>query len=164
MNGIVIADTGPIFSLAIIDKLNLLDSIFNEVFIPKAVWDEISADETKLFYDRVIDYFKNKVQPIKGFNDLTFIMDSGESESVILYKELAADYLLIDDKKARSIAENIGVRCIGTIGLLSFAKDKGFIDALKPIFEDFIKHKRYYSTDLLNAILLKTNEEFLRLQ
>jgi hypothetical protein len=28
---------------------------------------------------------------IKGFNELTFVMDYGESESVILYKELNAD-------------------------------------------------------------------------
>jgi predicted nucleic acid-binding protein len=161
MNGIVIADSGPIFSLALIGRLNLLDSIFDDILIPQAVWDEISSDETKPFYDRVCDYFKDRVKPINGFNDLTFIMDYGESESVILYKELEADYLLIDDRKARRIAENLGVNCIGTIGLLSVAKDKGFIDALRPIFEDFLKHKRYYSIDLLNAILLKKDEESL---
>lgn len=161
MNGIVIADSGPIFSLALIDKLELLDSLFDDILIPPAVWNEISADETKPFYDRVCDYFKDRVKPITGFNELTFIMDYGESESVILYKEIEADFLLIDDRKARSIAENLGVKCIGTIGLLSVAKDKGFIDALRPLFEDFLRHKRYYSIDLLNAILLRKNEDSL---
>jgi predicted nucleic acid-binding protein len=33
-NGLVIADAGPIFSLAIIDKLELLNQIFDEVKIP----------------------------------------------------------------------------------------------------------------------------------
>jgi predicted nucleic acid-binding protein len=159
MNGIVIADSGPIFSLALIDRLELLDFLFDDILIPQAVWDEISADETKPFYDRVCDYFKDKVRPIIGFNELTFLMDYGESESVILYKELKADFLLIDDRKARKIAENFGVKCIGTIGILSISKDKGFIDALKPIFEDFLRHKRYYSIDLLNAILSKKDED-----
>ena len=35
---------------------------------------------------------------ISGFNELSFLMDYGESESVILYKEMDADFLLIDDK------------------------------------------------------------------
>jgi predicted nucleic acid-binding protein len=85
-------------------------------------------------------------------------MDYGESQSVILYKELQANFLLIDDKKARTIAENIGINCIGTIGLLSIAKEKGLIDFLKPIFETFLKNKRYYSTDLLNPILTLRGE------
>lgn len=161
MNGIVIADSGPIFSLALINKLELLNYLFDDILIPQAVWDEISADETKPFYDQVCDYFKDRVQSISGFNELTFIMDYGESESVILYKELEADFLLIDDRKARRIAENLGVKCIGTIGLLSVAKDKGFIDSLRPIFIDLLRHKRFYSIDLLNAILIKSDEDSL---
>lgn len=80
-------------------------------------------------------------------------MDLGESESVILYKEAQADFLLIDDKKARKIAENFDITCIGTLGLLAIAKDKAIIEELKPIFEDFIKNKRFYSRKILNKIL-----------
>jgi hypothetical protein len=85
-------------------------------------------------------------------------MDFGESESVILYKELKADYLLIDDKKARKIAESFGLNCFGTIGLLSAARDKGLISKLKPHFETLLQNKRYYSISLLNAILAKHQE------
>ena len=157
-NGLVIADSGPIFSLAIINKLGILNSLFDNVKIPQAVWDEISLDKTKTFYSLIFDFFKDKVQLIESFNELTFIMDYGESESVILYKELNADFLLIDDKKARKISENLGLNCIGTIGLLSFAKDKGLIENLKPIFEDLLNNKRFYSIDLLNEILLQKGE------
>jgi hypothetical protein len=62
-------------------------------------------------------------------------MDYGESESVILYEELNADYLLIDDNKARIIAESFDVKCIGSIGLLVIAKQKGLINGLRQIFE-----------------------------
>jgi len=92
-NGLVIADSGPIFSLVIIDKLRLLDLLFDDVKIPQAVWEEISSDDTKPFYGKINEYFKNKVEQIKGFNELTFIMDYGESESVILYQcRLVSDY------------------------------------------------------------------------
>ena len=75
-----------------------------------------------------------------------------------MYKELHADFLLIDDKKARSIAENFGINCVGTIGLLSIASDKGFVDNLKPLFDLFLQNHRYYSVELLNAILLQKGE------
>jgi len=157
-NGLVIADSGPIFSLALVDELNLLNSFFDSIKISQAVWDEISSHDSKPFHQRICHYFIDKVEQIKGINDLTFVMDYGESQSVILYKELKADFLLIDDKKARSFAENFGINCIGTIGLLSISKDKGLIGNLKPIFDEFIKNKRYYSIDLLNAVLTQKGE------
>lgn len=95
---------------------------------------------------------------IKGFNELTFVMDYGESESVILYKELNADFLLIDDKKARKIAENFDIKCIGTLAILSLAKDKGLINELRPLFKTFLENNRYYSIKLLNKLLEKHNE------
>lgn len=157
-NGIVIADAGPIFSLSLINKLELLDELFNDIKIPQAVWLEIVFDPTKADYHKLFSYFKDKVNKISGINDLTFVMDYGESESIILYKELKADFLLIDDKKARKIAESLDINCIGLIGMLSIAKDKGLISHLRPIFETFLQNKRYYSIDLLNAVLIANGE------
>jgi predicted nucleic acid-binding protein len=73
--GIVIADSGPIFSLAAIDKLDLLNKIFDDINIPRAVWNEISLSHNKPFHDLITYFFKDKIVDIKGFNDLTFIMD-----------------------------------------------------------------------------------------
>ncbi len=159
--GIVIADSGPIFSLAAIDKLDLLNKIFDDIKIPRAVWNEISSSHDKPFHDLITYFFKDKIVDIKGFNDLTFIMDYGESESVILYKEMKADFLLLDDKKARSVAENFGVQCVGTIGILSIAKELRLIDSLKPLFEVLIENKRYFSIGLLNMVLRKYDEDNL---
>ncbi len=86
-------------------------------------------------------------------------MDRGESESVILYKELQADFLLIDDNKARTIAQTLEVNCIGSIGLLIRAKQKGLIGALGPIFAYWLENKRYFSKRMLNKILNESGEE-----
>ncbi|CAD5264568.1 MULTISPECIES: DUF3368 domain-containing protein [unclassified Imperialibacter] len=160
-NGLVIADSGPIFSLALANKLHVLDALFDDVKIPQAVWAEICLDKTTSFYSRIYDYFKARVQKVKGFNELTVVMDFGESEAVMLYKELEADFLLLDDKKARNIAENFGMKCVGTIGILSLAKDKGLIEELRPIFETFLLNKRYYSIELLNTVLIQKGENSL---
>jgi len=160
-NGLVIADSGPIFSLALIDKLEILNELFDDIRIPTAVWTEITIDKSKSDYQKLYNFFKDKISQITGLNELAFVMDYGESESLILYKELQANFLLIDDKKARQIAETLDVHCIGIIGLLSTAKDKGFIGPLKPFFETFLKNNRYYSIDMLNAVLIAQGEEII---
>ena len=160
-NGLVISDAGPIFSLASINRLNLLNEIFEEVFIPEAVWIELTRDQESSYYEQIINYFEGKVKEIQGHNDLSLIMDYGESESVVLFREMNADYLLIDDRKARKIAENLGVNCIGTLGILIKSKEKGFVKELKPLFEELLKNKRYYSVKILNEILRIQNEDGL---
>lgn len=157
-NGLVIVDAGPIFSLAVIDKLELLNQLFDEVKISKAVWEEITLDKTTEFYKRIDLFFKAKVVNIKGSNELTFVMDYGESKSVILYKEHNADFLLIDDKKASSIVENFNIKCVGTLGILSIAKSKGIIKELRPIFKTFLENNRYYAVNILNCLLEKFSE------
>lgn len=157
--GFLIADSGPIFSLALIDKLEILNILFDEVRIHNAVWEEITLNKTTKFYKKIFDFFEPKVTKISNINDLTFLMDYGESESLILYKELNADFLLIDDKKARNIAENLGICCIGTLGLLSTAKTKGLINDLRPHFITLLKNNRYYSVQLLNVLLEINNEQ-----
>ncbi len=122
----------------------------------------IALDESKPFHNRICSYLNNKVMSIKGFNELAFIMDYGESDSVILYKELHADFLLIDEKKARIIAEIFGINCIGKLELLAISKDKGFIKDLKPLFEMFLENHRYYSIDLLNSLLTQKDENIIR--
>jgi len=158
-NSLVIADSGPIFSLALIDKLEILNDLFDDIRIPYAIWTEITINKSKSDYQKLYDFFKDKTCHITGLNELAFVMDFGESEALILYKELQADFLLIDDKKARRIAETLNVNCIGILGLLSTAKDKGLIGQLKPYFEKFLNNKRYYSIDLLNAVLTEKGEE-----
>lgn len=135
-----------------------MDALYAEVYIPRAVWEELTRDKTTDFYPDIVGFFANKVRDIVGFNELTFVMDYGESEAVILFRELGADFLLIDDKKARSIAENFGIPCIGTIGLLAVAKERGILSDLRPLFLMLLKRKRYYALNLLNAILSKYGE------
>ena len=158
-NGLVIADAGPIFSLAVINQLELLDKLFNQIKIPRAVWNEITLHKNVSFYDSIVNYFSHRIHDISGFNELTFVMDYGESEAVILYKELNADFLLIDDKKARTIAENFGMNCIGTLGLLNISKEKRLIKDLRPFFIKLLENNRYYSLELLNRILIARNEK-----
>jgi len=155
---ICIGDTGATISLATIDKLDLLNSYFDKIYIPQAVWDELVDDESFIEVLRIKEFFHNKLKKIRSVNDLQLIMDRGESEALLLYQELGADILLIDDRKAREIAESLGVNCIGTLALLKQAKTDGKIKNLHNVFIDLIENKRYFSKQILNGILREFNE------
>jgi predicted nucleic acid-binding protein len=154
----IVLDTGPVISLAVIDKLELLTQLFTEIAIPTAVWEELRRSDFFNDFPRIKSFFERRVKKINSFNELILITDYGESESMLLYKELEADFLVIDDKKARAIAEELGINCIGTLAILIKAKEKGFITTLKPVFESPIQNNRYYSRSVVNAILSKHNE------
>lgn len=156
---IIIADTGAIISLAVVGQIELIEKIFDKFYIAGAVWEEIQVYKNLAFSERTLDFLQEHIVKIKSTNYLSMVMDYGEAESVILYKEINADFLLIDDNKARTIAESLDVNCIGTIGLLLKGKQKGFLIALKPVFEILIDNNRFYSKNLLNDILEQTGEE-----
>jgi predicted nucleic acid-binding protein len=85
----------------------------------------------------------------------------GEKEAIELFKELNADALLVEDKDARQFAELNGITCVGTPGVLVFAKRKGLISALRPLFSELLAKNRYFSVSLLNQILIANNEALL---
>lgn len=155
---VIIADTGALISLGLAGYLNILEQLFNEFYIPEAVWEEINQYDNPDFEQTNIDLLRNKIHPIKSKNYLSVLMDYGESESVILYEEVKADFLLIDDQKARAIAENLNVNCIGSIGLLLKAKEKNIITQLRPVFKLWLRNKRFFSKKLLNEILQEQGE------
>ena len=68
--GLVVSDSGPIFSLALIDMLGLLDGLFNEIYIPNAVWEELTKDKSKEHYNGIVEYFEGKVKKVSGINEL----------------------------------------------------------------------------------------------
>ena len=156
---IVVADTGALISLSLIGQIDLIEKIFGNFFIANAVWEELLRYENLNIDNDLKAQFEKHVLHIKSQNYLAIMMDYGESESIILYKEINADYFLIDDNKARFIAESMSINCVGSIGLLIKAKEKGIINNLKPLFERWFEQGRYFSINLLNQILVKYGEE-----
>ncbi len=157
-------DSGPIFSLAAINQLHLLNHFFDEIKIPKAVWEEVTLKNQASDLEKIKVFFANKVHQIEKPNRLLLTMDYGESEAVTLYQEMKANYLLIDDRKARKMADRFGVNCIGTLGLLISAKSKGLIFELRPLFMMLLQRKRYFSIQLLNQILNEEKEQLITIK
>ena len=66
---------------------------------------------------------------------LRMLVDDGEAEAIALASEKAWR-LVVDDLRARSVARNLGVPIIGTIGVLVRAKQAAIITFLRPLLND----------------------------
>ena len=132
---IVISDTTPIISLLKANHLELLQKLYGNVLIPKAVHRELTENpayskEAKTV--KSLDFLKMvPVENVKSVNVLRSVtgLDAGESEALIMYDEQKADLLLMDEHKGRSVAKQLNVRHIGTAGILMLAYDKGLIQS-----------------------------------
>ena len=127
---IVVSDTTPLISLLKINRLDLLKELFGEVLIPQAVFDELTDDERfRLEADQIREKKFIVVKPVNNPESTNILkratgLDQGESEAIVLTDELKADLLLMDEAKGRNISAQMGLRIMGTIGILMAAYEE----------------------------------------
>lgn len=141
---IVISDTTPIISLMKVDRLDLLRQLFDVVYIPMAVYRELTENEA---YPReakkvqecdflLVEKVENE-KSVAILRNLTGL-DAGESEAIILADEKQSDVLLMDENKGRQVAKKMGIAITGTIGILMQAFDEKMLT--RADVEECIEH------------------------
>ena len=117
--------------------LHLLPQLADTIFVPSAVVDEIAVgralgvrlpDLSALGWIQVRQPVSKKALPL--IKDI----GPGETEVLMLGLELEA-VVILDDGLARRIAESVGLKFTGTLGLLLDAKRAGHIPAIHPLLE-----------------------------
>lgn len=121
---IVVSDTTPLISLMKIRKLDLVNHLFGEVQIPNAVYEELVSNTRFPDASRQIrecSFIKRvdvaDVQSVKLLRRSAGL-DAGESEAIVLSDSLSVSLLLMDEAKGRQVAMQMGIRIMGTIGML----------------------------------------------
>ncbi|MCL1947926.1 MAG: DUF3368 domain-containing protein [Chitinivibrionia bacterium] len=128
VNEIIISDTSCLIALTNIGQLEVLRKLCPNVAIASEVADEYGEDLPDwIFIKEVLDKEKQKIISQK--------LDKGESASIVLAMETENSLLVLDDLQARKYAENIGLKKIGTIGLLQIASNLGIIDDFSEVIE-----------------------------
>ncbi|MBN1873879.1 MAG: DUF3368 domain-containing protein [Anaerolineae bacterium] len=113
---IIVSDASPIINLAVIGQLNLLQKLFGNVIIPQAVYNEIVIEgEGQVGSTEVAQADWFEIKPISNRPLVTSLegeLDIGEAEAIVLAVEQKATLLLIDERKARIVANRLGVDSI----------------------------------------------------
>jgi len=136
----VVADSSCLISLSRIGKLEVLHELFGEIIIPGAVYYEvvvrgegrIGAEDVK----KAEWIKKHKVQNALAVRAFKVNLGAGESEAIALASESKADFLILDDFKARQTAEELSLEVIGTVAVLQKAEEKRIIDNLQSVLQD----------------------------
>lgn len=147
---IIVADTSALISLATCEALSLLEKIFGRVVVPKAVFEECTVAE-KSFSVIFSEFLADKIIEISPENDwiLPTYLGKGETQALVLYRQIQADYLLLDDWRARKIAQMNNFRVIGSLGTLLTAKEKNLILSILPYLNKLRNSDLFFDDQLL---------------
>ena len=154
----IVSNTGPLIALAGISQFDLLRKLFGRIIIPPAVRAEVQ-DETSVAALAAADWIV--VQPAQDTLAVQLLreeLDAGESEAIILARELDADLVLIDERAAKRKARAIGLQAIGTLGVLLMAKNKVLVVDLKPLLDNLRRAGFRMSDDLYHQVLASAGD------
>ena len=124
----IICNSSIIIILSELGKLEILWKLFDGIFVPIAVYNEVcvngagrpGSSELKRALDErkaILVQVKNKLLVESLYNPL----GRGEAEVIVSAVETNADIVGLDDKIARNKARQFGLNVIGTLGILGLA-------------------------------------------
>jgi len=152
----IIGDSSALVALATMDRLNLLEKIFDTIYVPQAVYDEVTINH-KPQSIRLKEFLAKKV--IKVDLDITKMgLGQGELEAIILYQDTKADFLLIDDRRAKSFAKLNNINVIGSLGVLILAKERGYINSIHRDLQKLKESSLFISQSLIDRVLNEVGE------
>jgi len=152
----VIVNSTPLIILSKIGELEILKNLYDEIIIPRAVFEEVTikSDVIKnLSWIKILevqDKSNRKIYQAK--------LHDGEVEVMMLAKEILADLLIIDDNAAKKFAKFLGFTVTGTLGILLKAKSEKIIPEVRPILEKMLAEKFYISDKIFNLVLKTAGE------
>lgn len=141
-----VSDASPLIYLAKIKQIRILSQLFQEILVPNRVYEEtvtrgreVGYEDANLINEQVqtgiikVERVSLEKQFLKEFP-----IDEGEKETIQLALKEKISTVLADERKARIAAEILGLKPLGTIGVLSLAVKQGIISK-KEMREDILK-------------------------
>ena len=134
----VICNTSPIQYLHQADVLELLPTLVGQVCIPEAVAAELREGRRRNVRLPALEELSWLiVRPVRDPTLLPLVthLGDGEKEVLALGLETQDPLLLLDDRDARRYARALELEVSGTLGLLLRAKERGVLDAVRPVLD-----------------------------
>jgi predicted nucleic acid-binding protein len=150
MPNVTVVDTSCLILFTKIDRLNLLHKLFGEIIITQTV-----AGEFKKSLPQWVKIVKVEPSEMKG---LATFLDLGEASSIAFASSQDLPLLVIDENKGRKVAKEMEIEVTGSLGLLITAKQKGYLEAVKPVIAEIQQTNFRISVGLVHYVLEKVDE------
>lgn len=124
----IVSDTSCFILLSNIGELDLLYKVYGEIITTPEVVSEFNGPLPEwVIIKKPVDKYYQTI--------LEAQLDRGESSAIALALEMENSTLILDDLKARKMAEHLGLSYTGTIGVIVKAKLIGLISSIQPILK-----------------------------
>jgi len=145
----IVADSTSLIALERIDALTVLPAMFEPVLIPPEVEHEFGA---------AYPWLKVEVPTNQALvSSLKLLLGDGEAAAIALASQHRLP-IILDDRQARTVARQLGLRVIGTVGCALKAKQAGVVAAVKPLIEKLEEQGFYLSPALKTESLRLAGE------
>lgn len=152
MPNVVISDTSCLIILTKIKELDLLRQLYKTVIITQDILLE--------YGEHLPDWIE--VQQAKDHHRqqlLEMQIDKGEASAIALALETHENIIILDDWKARKLADRLGLSVTGTLGVIIKAKNNGIIPSIKPYLDKIRETNFRFSEELEQTALKEANEK-----
>jgi hypothetical protein len=156
---IVFSNTTPIIALSSIQQLDLLPSLFGHIHLVNEVVDECEAGGTiAVPFLRELDWLTIVESTAIKHSSVLLELDKGEKHTLDMAEKHRADWVIIDEKIGRNMAEYLGLRVTGTLGILLKAKQQGLIASFSDCVTTMQNQGIYYHPALIKKLLSQVGE------
>jgi predicted nucleic acid-binding protein len=145
----IVSNSSPLIALARIHRLDLVPAVLQSILIPPAVAREIEPSIPALPAWLSVKVPSSQRSPLTSRGRL----GDGEREAIALAVEIGADAVLIDERAGRRVAEEAGLKVVGTLGLLLEAKQLGQIGTIRAELDKLIATSFFVSPQLYDQLL-----------
>ena len=147
----VISDTSSLILFDKIGELELLTKVYDLIITTPQIALEYGKSLPEWIH--IVDIKDKKYQVF-----LETQVDWGEASAIALEKEIENSILLLDDLKARKLADKLNMRFTGTLGVFHKAKQLGIVEEIKPLITKLLMTNFRISENIIFE-LLKINDE-----
>ena len=163
MARIVVIDSSPLIGLAIVDGLAWLPKLFDVVFLPESVKQEVLPGKAARGEQAIAQAMAAgwlKVWPEAIAPQLEIDLDAGETDCINLgLSHVDGVLMIIDERAGRAVAKENGLRVIGTAAVIGLAKKQGLIPSARVVFEVLHASDFRISATVINQVLVSVNEK-----
>jgi predicted nucleic acid-binding protein len=148
-----VSNSSPLIAFAAIGELDLLPALFESVLVPHAVAQEVAPSIPTL-------PSWIRIQRLTGpLPDAVRRRSLGDGEREALALEIWAEQVILDDRAARRVAEELSLHIIGTAGILLIAKRHALIPRVRPYLDSLVKKSFFIGPDLYDECLRQADEQ-----
>ena len=159
-----VSNSSPLILYAAIGHLDLLRRVYDEITVPPAVWREVvaaGAGRAGSAEVKTASWIRQRPPPAPGppFQALS-TLDAGEAEAIVLAMSLVPPAaILLDDRRARRIAQEAGLAVTGTAGVLVLAKQLGIVPSVRLLLAELRSAGLYLSDAATERFLALADEQ-----